>query len=51
MNDFVGLRATLPVGQQWFTLEWDEASGSAMRFSAPEGYRVVVIADSTQKKT
>jgi len=34
--------ATLPVGGQWFSLEWDETSGPAWRFSAPEGYRVVV---------
>lgn len=35
-------RATLPVGGQWFTLEWDETSGAALRYSAPEEYRVVV---------
>jgi len=44
-------RATLPADGAWFSLEWDEASGSALRFSAPEGYRVVVLADSTQRKT
>ncbi len=43
-------RATLPVGGAWFSLEWDEASGSALRFSAPEGYRVVVLADSTTER-
>jgi len=44
-------RATLPVGSAWFSLEWDDTSGSALRFAAPEGYRVVVLADTTQRKT
>ncbi len=39
-------RATLPVGGQWFSLEWDETSGATLRFSAPEGYRVVAPAGS-----
>jgi hypothetical protein len=39
-------RATLPVGNQWFTLDWDEASGAMPRFSAPEGYCVIVPADA-----
>lgn len=43
-------RATLPVGGQWLTLEWDDTSGSALRFSAPEGYSVVVLAGSKSQE-
>ncbi len=37
-----GMQKQLPIV---FSLEWDDASGSGWRFSAPEGYRVIVLAD------